>query len=145
MPGAAITPINSAMPTHFHRIPDSSNTKMPAAPINSAVPRSGCLAVRAAGTAIMARQISTCVIFGGITFCDIGPTSNFLAYADYGVIYRFMPRTVDRTEMEVIWLVRGEGREVVVDTGFSAAVAKRRGRDHLRCPAGALSLLSCSA
>jgi glyoxylase-like metal-dependent hydrolase (beta-lactamase superfamily II) len=40
-----------------------------------------------------------------------------------------------------VWLVRGEGREVVVDTGFSAAVAKRRGRDHLRCPADSLRLL----
>jgi glyoxylase-like metal-dependent hydrolase (beta-lactamase superfamily II) len=44
-----------------------------------------------------------------------------------------------------VWLVRGGGREVVVDTGFSAAVAKRRGRDHLRCPAGALRLLSSDA
>jgi glyoxylase-like metal-dependent hydrolase (beta-lactamase superfamily II) len=40
-----------------------------------------------------------------------------------------------------VWLVRGEGREVVVDTGFSAAVAKRRDREHLRCPADALGLL----
>jgi Rieske 2Fe-2S family protein len=50
---------------------------------------------------------------GGITFSDIGPTSNFLAYADHGVIYRFMPRAVDRTEMEVIWLVRGDAKEGV--------------------------------
>jgi glyoxylase-like metal-dependent hydrolase (beta-lactamase superfamily II) len=41
-----------------------------------------------------------------------------------------------------VWLIRGEGREVVVDTGFSAAVAKRRGRNHLRCPADALRLLN---
>jgi glyoxylase-like metal-dependent hydrolase (beta-lactamase superfamily II) len=40
-----------------------------------------------------------------------------------------------------IWLVRGGGREIVVDTGFSAAVAARRGREHLRCPANALRLL----
>src|SRR5690606_3102565 len=31
-----------------------------------------------------------------------------------------------------VWLIRGPGREVVVDTGFSAAVAARRGRQHLR-------------
>jgi len=47
-----------------------------------------------------------------------------------------------------VWLVRstdGENaREVVVDTGFSAAVAKRRGREHLRCPAAALRLLGCN-
>jgi len=42
-----------------------------------------------------------------------------------------------------VWLVRGAGREVVVDTGFSAAMARKRGRDHLRCPAEALRLLQC--
>lgn len=47
---------------------------------------------------------------GGVTFSDIGPTSNFLAYADHGLIYRFIPRTVDRTEMEVIWLVKGDAK-----------------------------------
>jgi glyoxylase-like metal-dependent hydrolase (beta-lactamase superfamily II) len=40
-----------------------------------------------------------------------------------------------------VWLVRGEGREIVVDTGFSAAVAAKRGREHLRCPAAGLGLL----
>jgi Rieske 2Fe-2S family protein len=50
---------------------------------------------------------------GGITFHDIGPTSNFLAYPDHGLIYRFIPRAVDRTDMEVIWLVRGDAKEGV--------------------------------
>ena len=45
---------------------------------------------------------------GGVTFFDVGLTSHFLAYADHGLIYRFVPQTVDRTEMEVIWLVRGD-------------------------------------
>lgn len=40
-----------------------------------------------------------------------------------------------------VWLLRGEGRVFVVDTGFSAAVAARRGREHLRCPAESLGLL----
>jgi glyoxylase-like metal-dependent hydrolase (beta-lactamase superfamily II) len=40
-----------------------------------------------------------------------------------------------------VWLVRGEGLEIVVDTGFSAAVAAKRGREHLRCPAAGLRLL----
>ena len=40
-----------------------------------------------------------------------------------------------------VWLIRGDGREVVVDTGFSAAVAKKRGRDHIRCPTEGLKLL----
>jgi glyoxylase-like metal-dependent hydrolase (beta-lactamase superfamily II) len=41
-----------------------------------------------------------------------------------------------------VWLVRGEGRAFVVDTGFSAAVAARRGREHIRCPAESLALLN---
>ena len=44
-----------------------------------------------------------------------------------------------------VWLVRGGGREIVVDTGFSAAVAKKRGRDHIRCPTDGLRLLQCEA
>jgi glyoxylase-like metal-dependent hydrolase (beta-lactamase superfamily II) len=42
-----------------------------------------------------------------------------------------------------VWLIRGAGREVVVDTGFSAAVAAKRGREHLRCPTEGLRLLNC--
>jgi glyoxylase-like metal-dependent hydrolase (beta-lactamase superfamily II) len=44
-----------------------------------------------------------------------------------------------------VWLVRGAGREVVVDTGFSAAVAAKRGRQHLRCPSEGLRLLGVNA
>jgi glyoxylase-like metal-dependent hydrolase (beta-lactamase superfamily II) len=44
-----------------------------------------------------------------------------------------------------VWLIRGAGREIVVDTGFSAAMAAKRGRDHIRCPAAALRLLQCDA
>ena len=44
-----------------------------------------------------------------------------------------------------VWLVRGNGREVLVDTGFSAAVAAKRGREHLRCPAASLKLLGSDA
>ena len=44
-----------------------------------------------------------------------------------------------------VWLVRGEGREIVVDTGFSAAMAAKRGREHLRCPAAGLALLGVEA
>lgn len=40
-----------------------------------------------------------------------------------------------------VWLVRGNGRELLVDTGFSAAAAARRGREHLRCPTQGLRLL----
>ena len=44
-----------------------------------------------------------------------------------------------------VWLIRGEGREIVVDTGFSAAMARKRGREHLRCPTEALRTLGCDA
>lgn len=44
-----------------------------------------------------------------------------------------------------VWLARSGGREIVVDTGFSAAMAAKRSREHLRCPAEALALLGCEA
>jgi glyoxylase-like metal-dependent hydrolase (beta-lactamase superfamily II) len=44
-----------------------------------------------------------------------------------------------------VWLVRGQGREVLVDTGFSAAMAARRGRQHLRCPTEGLRSLGAEA
>jgi len=47
---------------------------------------------------------------GGVTFFDVGLTSNFLAYPDHGLIYRFVPRSVNRTDMEVIWLVNGKAQ-----------------------------------
>ncbi|MBV8909628.1 MAG: aromatic ring-hydroxylating dioxygenase subunit alpha [Gammaproteobacteria bacterium] len=47
---------------------------------------------------------------GGVTFFDVGLTSNFLAYPDHGLIYRFVPQSVGRTDMEVVWLVRGDAR-----------------------------------
>ncbi len=50
---------------------------------------------------------------GNSTYFDIGPISDFLAYPDHGVIYRFVPKTVDHTEMEVIWLVHQDAVEGV--------------------------------
>ena len=44
-----------------------------------------------------------------------------------------------------VWLIRGAGREIVVDTGFSAAMAAKRGRDHIRCPTEGLRKLDCDA
>jgi phenylpropionate dioxygenase-like ring-hydroxylating dioxygenase large terminal subunit len=48
---------------------------------------------------------------GGTTFIHVGPASFFLAYSDHGLIYRFIPQTVQRSQMEVIWLVRHDARE----------------------------------
>jgi Rieske 2Fe-2S family protein len=50
---------------------------------------------------------------GNSTYFDVGPISDFLAYPDHGVIYRFVPRAVDHTEMEVIWLVHADAVEGV--------------------------------
>ena len=48
-----------------------------------------------------------------------------------------------------VWLIRGadgkDAREFVVDTGFSAATAARRQRNHLCCPTEGLGLLGCDA
>jgi Rieske 2Fe-2S family protein len=41
----------------------------------------------------------------------VGPTSNFIAYPDYGLIYRTIPQTVDTTGFELIWLVDGDAQE----------------------------------
>lgn len=48
---------------------------------------------------------------GGTTFVYAGPVSFFLAYTDYGAIFRFTPRSVSETELHVTWLVRGDARQ----------------------------------
>jgi Rieske 2Fe-2S family protein len=44
-------------------------------------------------------------------FAELGFLSAFLAYADHGLIYRFIPRSVRETEIEVTWLVADDARE----------------------------------
>jgi Rieske 2Fe-2S family protein len=48
---------------------------------------------------------------GACVFAELGYLSAFLAYGDHGLIYRFIPRGVLETEMEVIWLVAEDARE----------------------------------
>lgn len=48
---------------------------------------------------------------GACVFAELGYLSAFLAYVDHGVIYRFIPRGVLETEMEVIWLVAEGARD----------------------------------
>lgn len=43
------------------------------------------------------------------------------------------------------WAVVGQERSFVVDTGFTAEVAAKRKREHLRCPAESLSLVGLDA
>lgn len=44
-----------------------------------------------------------------------------------------------------VWLLRSTEGDIVVDVGFSAATARKRGRTHLRSPGEALSLLGVDA
>ncbi len=48
---------------------------------------------------------------GGFTYLDVGPASFFLAYPDHGLMYLFTPRAPQKTDMEVVWLVREDARE----------------------------------
>jgi glyoxylase-like metal-dependent hydrolase (beta-lactamase superfamily II) len=41
-----------------------------------------------------------------------------------------------------IWVIRNADRTVVVDSGFTAEVAAKRKREHLRCPVDSLKLLN---
>lgn len=55
---------------------------------------------------------------GGFSFVDVGVTTNCVAYPDYGLIYRTVPMTVDKTAFELIWLVDAaaeEGRDYQVE------------------------------
>jgi Rieske 2Fe-2S family protein len=48
---------------------------------------------------------------GGFSYMEVGPASFFLAYPDHGVIYLFVPKAVQRTDMEILWLVHEDARE----------------------------------
>lgn len=44
-----------------------------------------------------------------------------------------------------VWLAVGNGRKVLIDTGFNKAVADRRGRTWMRCPSEAVELVGVAA
>ncbi len=48
---------------------------------------------------------------GGATDLSIGQLNNFLIYADHAVGYRFVPRGVQETDIQVVWLVHEEAEE----------------------------------
>jgi len=48
---------------------------------------------------------------GGVTSVHVGGTSFLVCYPDHGMIYRFIPKTVDTCEMELVWLVHGDAVE----------------------------------
>jgi Rieske 2Fe-2S family protein len=48
---------------------------------------------------------------GGATDLQIGPVLFGLMYCDHVVLYRFTPRSVDRADCDITWLVRGDAEE----------------------------------
>lgn len=48
---------------------------------------------------------------GGVTSIHLGGTTFLVCYPDHGMIYRFIPKTANSCEMELIWLVRGDAEE----------------------------------
>ncbi len=48
---------------------------------------------------------------GGFTYVEVGPSSFFLAYPDHGMMYLFIPRGAQETDMEIVWLVKDDARE----------------------------------
>ncbi len=48
---------------------------------------------------------------GGATDLMIGPLNNFLIYSDHLVAYRFLPRDLQSTDIQTIWMVRGDAVE----------------------------------
>ena len=47
----------------------------------------------------------------GFSYVDVGPASFFLAYPDHGVVYLFIPREAQKTDMEILWLVAKDAEE----------------------------------
>lgn len=50
---------------------------------------------------------------GGASDFQMGPLSFMLNYPDYCVLYRFIPRGINKTDMELVWFVRGNAVEGV--------------------------------
>lgn len=48
---------------------------------------------------------------GGATDMQIGVLNNFLIYADHVIGYRFVPVSLQETEIQIVWYVRGDAVE----------------------------------
>ncbi|WDZ75397.1 aromatic ring-hydroxylating dioxygenase subunit alpha [Ensifer adhaerens] len=48
---------------------------------------------------------------GGVTSIHLGGTTFLVCYPDHGMIYRFIPKTAETSEMELIWLVDADAQE----------------------------------
>ena len=50
---------------------------------------------------------------GGATDLQVGILNNFLIYSDHMVGYRFIPRELQKTDMEIVWFVKADAIEDV--------------------------------
>lgn len=78
-------------------------------------------------------------------------------YEVYALRYAHLPRTRGQNFIEYdphdgpmpmdyfVWVIRGDDRLWLVDTGFGEAAARARGRELLRCPIESLSVLGIRA
>lgn len=48
---------------------------------------------------------------GGATDLQIGPLNNFLIYSDHLVGYRFIPREMQQTDIQIVWMVNADAEE----------------------------------
>ncbi len=48
---------------------------------------------------------------GGVGDFQMGPLTSMLNYPDHCVLYRFIPRGLTETDMQVVWYVNGDARE----------------------------------
>lgn len=48
---------------------------------------------------------------GGATDFCLGTLNNFLIYADHAVGYRFVPRGLQETDIQIVWMVRADAEE----------------------------------
>ncbi|QNP40006.1 aromatic ring-hydroxylating oxygenase subunit alpha [Lysobacter solisilvae (ex Woo and Kim 2020)] len=50
---------------------------------------------------------------GGAGDYQFGPLTYMLNYPDHCLLFRYVPRGIDRTDMEIVWFVNGDAREGV--------------------------------
>ena len=48
---------------------------------------------------------------GGATDIQIGVLNNFLAYSDHVVGYRFVPKSLQITDIQIVWMVRADAQQ----------------------------------
>jgi Rieske 2Fe-2S family protein len=73
--------------------------------------RSGAVTASEDGSAVAPLMGDRTAYDGTFTNFYVGPLNHFLAYGDYGAIFRYTPRSVMETDLSITWLVRADARE----------------------------------